>query len=39
MNHHRLASAGTGTAKVWQVDSDGQNFETLEIAYLNHNAL
>ncbi|EDQ98501.1 uncharacterized protein LACBIDRAFT_299895 [Laccaria bicolor S238N-H82] len=23
MNHHRLASVGTGTAKVWQIDSDG----------------
>lgn len=39
MNHHRLASAGNGTAKVWQMDSDGQHFETLEIPYLNHKPL
>ena len=37
MNHRCLASAGNGTAKVWQMDSEGQDFETLEIAYLNHN--
>jgi len=23
MNHHRLASAGDGSAKVWQIDSEG----------------
>jgi WD40 repeat protein len=35
-HHRRIASAGSGCAKVWQLDMEGQNFFPLLSHYANH---
>ena len=35
-HHCRIASAGSGCAKVWQLDMEGQNFPPQSSHYANH---
>ena len=35
-HHRRIASAGSGCAKVWQLDMEGQNFPPQSSHYADH---